>query len=106
MIAPPFLIALFGYSGSGRSYLIFGVDGLFSALISQLPPVWVTRYEALREAKEFGIYGIPEDGIDTDLAVIIGAMSEARQTAATPANEQSSRSNVTRVLNINSSCQP
>lgn len=53
------------------------------------------------------LYGIPEEvGIDKDLAVILGGISAVCQTAATPANEEFSRSHQAMVFNITSTNQP
>lgn len=93
----PFIIAVMGYSGAGKSYTVLGEDGVIAALLGRLGGVGVGGvgvdikvYQVLSIAQSIGDFAYP----DHPIGQILAGISKARTTARTPANETSSRAHM------------
>lgn len=86
----PFLIALMGYSGAGKTFTAFGADGVFATILKRLPNVSVTVMQILENTEVLGTF---EDALE-NIHQIIDAITAARSTAVTPANQLSSRTHL------------
>lgn len=94
-LSKPFLVELMGYSDAGKTFTVFGPDGLFSMIVERLPPVSITVYEVLNASKVLGIYDTTKETVPE----LINAIMTARATEVTQANEQSSRTHLAILFN-------
>lgn len=94
-LAKPFLIAVMGYSGAGKTHTAFGADGLFPMIIQRLPPVTITVYEILTARDVLQIF---EPTVET-AADIAGQITKLRATRSTQANAGSSRTHLVIIFN-------
>lgn len=86
----PFLIALIGYSGGGKSYTAFGPHGLLSGILFRLPKTSVQVVQVLDTKQSLGSYLSP----DESSVAISRSITSSRLTAATVANKDSSRAHI------------
>lgn len=83
----PFLIALIGYSGGGKSHSAFGTDGILAAIIQRLPFVAIDVMQVMASRQALGSY-------TSDDLNIAEKITSSRESARTPANLQSSRTHL------------
>lgn len=85
----PFVVALIGYSGGGKSYTAFGSDGLLGGILARLPnktSLQVTQ--VLEKTKSLGSFS------DQPVEEMAANITMRRVSARTAANPESSRAHI------------
>lgn len=93
-LTTPFLIALMGYSGTGKSHSMLSEEGVIAALLTHLPkPLNIGVYEVVEgkgKGKAILDFQYPQESVSQ----ILTKINKARTTAPTVANPTSSRTHI------------
>lgn len=87
----PFIVAVTGFSGGGKSFNAFSPDGLLETILGYLPDVEVTVTEILTNARYLCGFSHATRGSALEICQKI---TQQRTSRSTPANDESSRSHL------------
>lgn len=87
----PFIVAVTGFSGAGKSFNAFSRDGLLETILGYLPAVEVTVTEILTTARYLCEF---RHATRASAVEICQKITQERTSRRTPANDESSRSHL------------